>query len=168
MIGRPFGLVVALCFAGAAFASAGDAATLLQQVATIDLPGPAGKRFDYLIIDYDDGWLFSAHLAAKQTYVIDLKTNRVLHTILDTPGVEGVTYVPDGRKLYTSNAGDNTVGVVDLQSMKVVKKLPTEAKPDGSTCRPIELTATKNGQTTTETTTFCQASGSTDLKPLQV
>jgi len=33
---------------------------------------------------------------------------------------------------YTSNAHDNTIGVVDLQQMKVVKKLKTEAKPDGS------------------------------------
>jgi surface antigen len=41
-------------------------------------------------------------------------------------------------------------------------------RADGSTCRPIELTATKNGQTTTETTTFCKASGSNDLKPVSV
>ena len=41
-------------------------------------------------------------------------------------------------------------------------------RADGSTCRPIELTATKNGQTTTETTTFCKASGSSDLKPVSV
>jgi len=27
------------------------AGTTLKQVATIDLPGPAGKRFDYLTID---------------------------------------------------------------------------------------------------------------------
>ena len=79
----------------------------------IDLPGPPGKRFDYLVIDYDDGWLFSAHLAANQTYVIDLKSNEVLHTISNTPGAEGLEYVPDQRKVYTSNAGDNTVGVID-------------------------------------------------------
>lgn len=41
-------------------------------------------------------------------------------------------------------------------------------RADGSTCRPIELTATKNGQTTTETTTFCKAAGSSDLKPVSV
>ena len=45
---------------------------------------------------------------------------------------------------------------------------PAAPKADGSTCRPIELTATKNGQTTTETTTFCQAAGSKELKPLAV
>src|SRR6478752_2143020 len=43
---------------------------------------------------------------------------------------------------------------------------PATTRADGSTCRPIELTATKNGQTTTETTTFCKASGSDDLKPV--
>jgi hypothetical protein len=32
----------------------------------------------------------------------------------------------------------------------------------------IELTATKNGQTTTETTTFCKSAGSQELKPVSV
>lgn len=45
---------------------------------------------------------------------------------------------------------------------------PKSTRSDGSTCRPIELTATKNGQTTTETTTFCQAAGSSELKPVNV
>src|SRR5215469_5309543 len=112
---------------------AAESAPVLKQIATIDLPGPPGKRFDYLVIDYDDGWLFSAHLAANQTYVIDLKSNEVLHTISDTPGAEGLEYVPDQRKVYTSNAGDNTIGVVDLNTMKVIRKIPTERKPDGST-----------------------------------
>jgi YVTN family beta-propeller protein len=112
---------------------AAEGTPVLRQTASIDLPGPPGKRFDYLVIDYDDGWLFSAHLAANQTYVIDLKNNNVQHTILDTPGAEGLEYVPDERKVYTSNAGDNTIGVIDLKTMKVVRKIPTERKPDGST-----------------------------------
>ncbi|HEX9523843.1 MAG TPA: glycine zipper domain-containing protein [Reyranella sp.] len=45
---------------------------------------------------------------------------------------------------------------------------PPSTRADGSTCRPIELTATKNGQTSTETTTFCKAAGSSDLKPVSV
>jgi len=42
----------------------------LSRVAAIDLPGPGGKRFDYLTIDADDNYLSSAHLGADQTYVI--------------------------------------------------------------------------------------------------
>jgi YVTN family beta-propeller protein len=106
--------------------------TTLKSVSTIDLPGPAGKRFDYLTIDYDDHYLLSAHLAAGLLYVVDLRTNQVVKTIPDVPGVEGVEFVPELKKVYTSNAGDNTIGVIDLKQMKVIKKLPTEAKPDGS------------------------------------
>ena len=104
----------------------------LRRVTAIDLPGPGGKRFDYLTIDADDNYLISAHLAADRTYVIDLATNKVVATIGDTPGAEGVEYVPELKKFYTSNAHDNTIGVVDLKQMKVIKKLKTEAKPDGS------------------------------------
>src|SRR6201993_2102097 len=111
----------------------GPTGQTLKQIAKFDLPGPGGKRFDYLTIDEDDHYLISAHLAADQTYVIDLSTNRVVATIADTPGAEGVEYVPELKKFYTSNAHDNTIGVVDLKQMKVIKKLKTDVKPDGST-----------------------------------
>jgi YVTN family beta-propeller protein len=107
-------------------------ASTLKLVSSFDLPGPAGKRFDYLTIDYDDQYLLSAHLAAGLLHVIDLRTNEVVKSIPDVPGVEGVEFVPELKKVYTSNAGDNTIGVIDLKQMKVIKKLPTEAKPDGS------------------------------------
>jgi DNA-binding beta-propeller fold protein YncE len=104
----------------------------LKKVAEFDLPGPPGKRFDYLTTDPEDHYLLSSHLAAGQTYVIDLRTNKVVATVKGTPGVEGVEYVPGLEKFYTSNSGNNTIGVVDLRQMKVIKKLPTERKPDGS------------------------------------
>src|SRR5499433_1261879 len=128
---RFLGLFAGLAVVG--FFPSGTSAQTLKPVEKFDLPGPVGKRFDYLTIDEDDHYLISAHLAASQTYVIDLTTNKVVATVADTPGAEGVEYVPELRKFYTSNAHDNTVGVVDLKQMKVVKKLKTESKPDGST-----------------------------------
>ena len=122
--------VVALLFTG--LLSTIAPGQTLKEVAKFDLPGPPGKRFDYLTIDAADHYLISAHLAAGQTYVIDLATNKVVATIADTPGAEGVEYVSELKKFYTSNAGDNTIGVVDMKQMKMVKKLPTEKKPDGS------------------------------------
>jgi YVTN family beta-propeller protein len=118
--------VAAVILAGVVLPASTPAQTL-KQVAKFDLPGPGGKRFDYLTIDPDDHYLISAHLAADQTYVIDLRTNKVVATVTDTPGAEGVEYVSELKKFYTSNAHDNTIGVVDLQQMKVVKKLKTEA-----------------------------------------
>ncbi len=124
--------VVALALGVSASPNAQVGTHTLERIASFDLPGPGGKRFDYLTIDADDHYLISAHLAANQTYVVDLRTNKVVATITDTPGVEGVEVVPELKKFYTSNAGDNTIGVVDLAQMKVIKKLPTAAKPDGS------------------------------------
>src|SRR5256885_645318 len=134
MQAKPFSLrfaISAFLLIGSTFSTNVSGQTL-RQVAKFDLPGPGGKRFDYLTIDEDDHYLLSAHLAAGQTYVINLDTNKVVATITDTPGAEGVEYVPELKKFYTSNARDNTIGVVDLKQMKVVKKIKTEAKPDGS------------------------------------
>ena len=133
MWNRPLiaGLLVAALLVGGPFSKNASAQTL-KQAAKFDLPGPAGNRFDYLTIDEDDHYLLSAHLAAEQTYVIDLNTNRVVATVTDTPGAEGVEYVPQLKKAYTSNAYDNTISVIDLKQMKVVKKLKTEAKPNGT------------------------------------
>jgi len=103
----------------------------LRKVAEFELPGPPGKRFDYLTIDEDDNYLLSAHLGAGLLHVIDLRTNTVVKTVPDVPGVEGVAYIANGKKVYTANWGDNTIGVIDLARMVVTKKLPTETKPDG-------------------------------------
>jgi DNA-binding beta-propeller fold protein YncE len=104
----------------------------LKQVATIDLPGPPGKRFDYLTIDYDDGYLLSAHLGAGLLYIIDLKSNKVVKAIPDVPGVEGVEYVPELKKIYTSDWLEKKIGVIDLRQGKIIAKLPARQKPDGS------------------------------------
>src|SRR5258707_9862499 len=121
-----------LALSGALALTAKPATPTLKKVTEFDLPGPAGKRFDYLTIAADDHYVLSAHLAAGQMYVIGLRTNKVVATVVDTPGAEGVEYVPELKKAYTSNAYDNTIGVVDLRQLKVIKKIPTAAKPDGS------------------------------------
>jgi len=104
---------------------------LLRQIAEFELPGPPGKRFDYLAIDEDDNYLLSAHLGAGLLHVIDLRTNAVVKTVPDVPGIEGVAYIAEGKKIYTANWGENKIGVIDVARMAIVKTLATEAKPDG-------------------------------------
>jgi DNA-binding beta-propeller fold protein YncE len=112
-------------------ANANSSIQLLKPAGFIELPGPKGKRFDYLTIDYSKHYLFSTHLGAGLLYVIDLKTNQLIKTIPDLPGIEGVEIAPDVKKIYTSNWGENKIGVVDLDQLKLIRKLPTETKPDG-------------------------------------
>jgi len=105
----------------------------LKQSATIDLPGPKGQRFDYLTIDDEDQFLLSAHLGPGILYVIDMKTNKLVKAIPGVPGITGLEFVPETRKVYTSDWGEEKIGIVDLNSMSVVKRLATAAKPNGST-----------------------------------
>jgi hypothetical protein len=125
------GLAMGIMFAPLAHPAQHSTGTTLTRVAVIDLPGPPDRRFDYLTIDDDDHYLFSAHLAAGLLYVIDLRTHTVVKAIPDVPGIEGVAYVPELKKVYTSNWWENKIGIIDLRQMQVVKKLPTEEKPDG-------------------------------------
>ncbi len=111
--------------------AAGSQDLLLKQIATIDLPGPKGKRFDYLTIDPSRHLLLSTHLGAGLLYAIDLRTNKLMKTFEDLPGIEGVELAPDVNKAYTSNWLENKIGVINLAQMKLIKKLPTESKPDG-------------------------------------
>lgn len=132
-------LVIALVAASAGAVSSGRPAGIagagtsgpLRKIAEFELPGPPGKRFDYLTIDENDNYLLSAHLGAGLLHVIDLKANAVVKTVRDVPGVEGVAYIAEGRKVYTANWGENKIGVVDLARMSVIKRFPTEEKPDG-------------------------------------
>src|SRR5258708_253888 len=109
--------------------AAGAGAQLLKQVGSIELPGPKGKRFDYLTIDSSRNLLFSTHLGAGLLYAIDLKTNKLIKTFDDLPGIEGVEIAPDVKKAYTSNWLENKIGVIDLEQMKISKKIPTQYTP---------------------------------------
>src|SRR4051812_2332375 len=108
-------------------------AQTLKQIATIDLPGPKGERFDYLTMDDENGYLLSAHLGPGILYVIDVRTNKLVKAIPGVPGITGLEYVPGLRKVYTSDWGEEKIGIVDLRKMAVIKRLPTAAKPNGST-----------------------------------
>src|SRR5262245_44198 len=104
----------------------------LRKIAEFELPGPPGKRFDYLTIDEDDNYLLSAHLAAGLLHVIDLRTNTVVQTVSGVPGVEGVAYIAEGKKVYTSNWGENKIGVIDRGRTAGIKRVPPEPKADAS------------------------------------
>jgi glutamine cyclotransferase len=109
-----------------------SSAQSLKRVGAIDLPGPKGQRFDYLTMDDEDHYVLSAHLGPGILYVLDVRTNALVSVIHGVPGITGVEYVPGLHKVYTSNWGEEKIGVVDLRRMEVIKRLPTEEKPNGS------------------------------------
>jgi DNA-binding beta-propeller fold protein YncE len=69
----------------------------------------AGRALHTPLPDDERACVIGHHLAAGLLYVIDLRTNQVVKAIPDVPGIEGVEFVPELKKVYTSNAGDNTI-----------------------------------------------------------
>jgi len=131
--GRKRFRVCCRCLAHIVIFAAGLSAQTLRQIATIDLPGPKGQRFDYLTMDEEDHYLLSAHLGPGILYVIDVRSNELVKAIPGVPGITGLEFVPELRKVYTSDWGEEQIGVVDLHTMTVKKRLATAAKPNGST-----------------------------------
>src|SRR5438270_7501476 len=84
-------------------------AQTLRKIASIDLPGPKGQRFDYLAMDDEDHYLLSAHLGPGLLYVIDVDTNKLMKVISGLPGITGLEYVPELRKVYTSDWGEEKI-----------------------------------------------------------
>src|SRR5262245_5889494 len=88
--------------------------------------GGAGG-FDYLNVDSDAKRLYVTH--GTEIVVIDLTTNTIIGRIPDTPRVHGIAFAPGGRG-FTTNGGENKVGIIDLKSLQLLSKVETGANPD--------------------------------------
>src|SRR5215831_9453222 len=110
-----FVIILAFCLSGQAWGQT------LKRVASIDLPGPRGQRFDHLAIDYEDHYLLSAHLGPGILYVIDTRSNKLVKAIHGLSGITAPVYVPQLKKVYTCDWGENKIGVVSVSAMSVIK-----------------------------------------------
>ena len=101
------------------------AAEHYAKVAEIKIGG-AGA-FDYLTVDSAAKRLYVTH--GTEIVVIDLATNAIVGRIADTPRVHGIAIGANGRG-FTSNGGENKVGIVDLKTLATLSKVDTGANPD--------------------------------------
>ena len=100
-------LIVSLAMLGCAWRTPAQATSpTLNKVKEFDLPGPPGKRFDYLTIDTDDDYLISAHLAANQTYVIDLRADKVDKSTEYAFDSDGGPFIRQGIPALDMNVDD--------------------------------------------------------------
>lgn len=88
--------------------------------------GGAGA-FDYLTVDPAAKRLYVTH--GTEIVVIDTASNQIVGRIADTPRVHGIAIAPNGRG-YTSNGGENKVGIIDLKTLQTLSKVETGLNPD--------------------------------------
>ncbi len=81
--------IVVLVVFGATSSCCANGQTL-RQVAKFDLPGPEGKRFDYLTVDDEHHFLLSAHFGPGILYVIHLRSEKLVNAMPGYPGITGI------------------------------------------------------------------------------
>jgi DNA-binding beta-propeller fold protein YncE len=111
-------LVAAASFPGAASAQQ-------YKVEKFNIGGEGA--FDYLTVEQPSGRVFISR--STHVMVVDGATGKVLGDIQDTPRVHGIAFVPRAGLGFTTNGGDSTSSMFDMNTLAVKQKI--KAGKDG-------------------------------------
>ncbi len=95
-------------------------------IKTIKLGGEGG--WDYLTMDSAAGRLYIAR--SNRVQVVDVEKGKLVGEVSKTPGIHGVAIAPKHQKGFTSNGGDSTVTVFDVETLKETARVKVGKRPD--------------------------------------
>lgn len=103
----------------------------LKHLGHIDLPEHVGAGgFDHAAVDRGRGLLYVAHTANDAVDVIDSSVGKYVRSIPGLQGVAGaLVHEPTGL-VFTSNRGENSVGVFSSDLLRAAK-VPVGIRPNG-------------------------------------
>ena len=105
---------------------------ILEQVGEIPLPahhGPGG--FDHAAVHRPRRQLYVAHTANNALDVIDCETGKYLRSVPHLEAVAGALVSEAHDLVFTSNRGENTVGIFAADHEEALAKVPVGVKPNG-------------------------------------
>lgn len=104
----------------------------LERVGYVDLPPHASSGgFDHVAVHGRRGLMYAAHTANDAIDVIDGATNRYLRSIPGLPRVAGALVSEEHDLVFTSNRGENTVGIFSPDREDAVTKVKVGIGPNG-------------------------------------
>ncbi len=121
-------------FLAFASAQAGPAYHLIKE---IPVGGQGG--WDYLSVDSAAARLYVSH--ATSVVVIDLRADKVVGEITNTPGVHGLAAAPELGRGFVSCGREDKVAIVDLKTLQTLSKVGTGKNPDGMLYEPLRREA---------------------------
>ena len=104
----------------------------LEQLGYIELPGnvkPGG--FDHAAVHRASGKLYVAHTVNDAVDVIDSVHDRYSHSIKNLTGVAGALVSDEENLVFTSNRGENTVGIFAPDDETGLAKIDVGICPNG-------------------------------------
>lgn len=84
--------------------------------------------WDYLTMDADSHRLYVSRSTRVQ--VVDVEEGKVVGEVAKTPGVHGIALVPKHKRGFTTNGGDSTATVFDLETLREITRTKVGNRPD--------------------------------------
>jgi len=104
----------------------------LRQLGFIDLPAHAkAGGFDHAAVHQPTGRIYVAHTANDAVDVIDIDTQKYVASIPGLTAVAGALVADDGDLVFTSNRGENTIGIFAPSEAPRVDKIGVGVRPNG-------------------------------------
>src|SRR5579859_7394065 len=104
----------------------------LEHINFIDLPVHTGSGgFDHAAVHQKTNWLYVAHTSNDALDVIDCAHDTYLHSVPDLKAVAGALVSDERDLVFTSNRGENTVGIFAPENDMRVAKIGVGVRPNG-------------------------------------
>jgi DNA-binding beta-propeller fold protein YncE len=104
----------------------------LEHTGYIDLPSNIGDGgIDHAAVHQASGNLYVAHTANDCVDVIDTQTDRYLYSIPNLTGVAGALVSDERDLIFSSNRGENTVGIFTPDNDTEVVNVAVGVRPNG-------------------------------------
>ena len=124
-------LIVLAVIAFNLYMSSRPSPKFVRPVGTIKVPAPfhMGRAFiDYMTIDGQR--LYAGYTSHGLVSVIDTASGQAAGTVAGMGHVHGAAIVAARNLGFASDSGDNTVGVFDLSTLKLLQKITAGVDPD--------------------------------------
>jgi DNA-binding beta-propeller fold protein YncE len=110
----------------------------LRLLQTIPLPDLKAGDFDHFAIDLAGHRLFLTGEAAHAVLVMDLRANKLIHTISDVDEPHSMLYLPAAKQLWVVSGGDGTVKIFDGATYKLIESVKVTDAADSSAYDPAK------------------------------
>ena len=107
----------------------------------VELPGHRGEGgFDHAAVHRELRRLYVAHTANDALDIIDLDERRHVDSIGGLSGIAGALVAESSGLVFTSNRGDDTVGIFDARMLGSIEQVSVGRRPNGLAFDPVRRT----------------------------